>query len=101
MTIPMLVLGALSLFGGYLLIYGGGMQHWLTPSVGPSIEEGVHTVSPTVLTFITLLVVARRRRRWLGGLRPQADPDPPTRGSRWSRSPRAASCGPTRSTRRC
>jgi NADH-quinone oxidoreductase subunit L len=58
MTIPMLVLGALSLFGGYLLIYGGGMQHWLTPSVGPSIEEGVHTVSPTVLTFITLLVVA-------------------------------------------
>jgi NADH-quinone oxidoreductase subunit L len=58
MTWPMLALGALSLVGGYLLIFGGGTQHWLTPSVGPSVEEGVHTVSPTVLTLITLLVVA-------------------------------------------
>jgi NADH-quinone oxidoreductase subunit L len=58
MTWPMMALGALSLVGGYLLIFGGGTQHWLTPSVGPSIEEGVHTVSPVVLTLITLLVVA-------------------------------------------
>jgi len=58
MTWPMIVLGVLSLVGGYLLIYGGGLQHWLTPSVGPSIEEGVHTVSPVVLTVLTLLVVA-------------------------------------------
>ena len=79
MTIPMLVLGALSLVGGYLLIYGGGMQHWLTPSVGPSIEEGVHTVSPIVLTLHHAARRRARRRRRLGGLRPQADPDPPTR----------------------
>ena len=57
MTWPMIVLGALSLVGGWLLIFGGGVQHWLEPSVGPSIEEGAHTVSPTVLTLITLLVV--------------------------------------------
>jgi NADH-quinone oxidoreductase subunit L len=58
MTIPMIVLGALSLIGGFLLIFGGGVQHWLTPSVGPSVEEGAHTISPVVLTLITLLVVA-------------------------------------------
>jgi NADH-quinone oxidoreductase subunit L len=57
MTLPMIALGALALVGGYLLIFGGGVQHWLTPSVGPSVEEGVHTVSPVVLTLITLLVV--------------------------------------------
>jgi NADH-quinone oxidoreductase subunit L len=58
MTAPMIVLGLLSLVGGYLLIFGGGVQHWLTPSVGPSVEEGVHTISPVVLSIITLLVVA-------------------------------------------
>jgi NADH-quinone oxidoreductase subunit L len=58
MTLPMIALGVLSLIGGYLLIFGGGFQHWLTPSVGPSVEEGVHTVSKVVLTIITLVVVA-------------------------------------------
>jgi NADH-quinone oxidoreductase subunit L len=58
MTLPMIALGALSLVGGYLLIFGSGFQHWLTPSVGPSVEEGVHTVSKVVLTAITLVVVA-------------------------------------------
>jgi NADH-quinone oxidoreductase subunit L len=58
MTWPMIVLAVASLIGGYLMIYGGGLQHWLTPSVGPSVEEGVHTVSPVVLTLLTLLVVA-------------------------------------------
>jgi NADH-quinone oxidoreductase subunit L len=58
MTWPMIVVGVLSLVGGYLMIFGGGLQHWLTPSVGPSVEEGVHTVSPVVLTILTLLVVA-------------------------------------------
>ncbi|MDP9094502.1 MAG: NADH-quinone oxidoreductase subunit L [Actinomycetota bacterium] len=57
MTMPMIVLGALSLVGGYVLIFGGGIQHWLTPSVGPSIKEGVHTVSPVVLAILTLIVV--------------------------------------------
>ena len=57
MTAPMLVLAALSLIGGYLLIFGGGVQHWLSPSVGPSVEEGAHTISPVVLSLITIVVV--------------------------------------------
>jgi NADH-quinone oxidoreductase subunit L len=58
MTVPIMVLGAASLIGGYLLIVGGGVQHWLTPSVGKSIEAGVHTISPGVLTALTLVVMA-------------------------------------------
>jgi NADH-quinone oxidoreductase subunit L len=58
MTWPMIVLGALSLVGGFLLIVGGGVQHWLEPSVGKSLEVGAHTISPVVLTLITLLVIA-------------------------------------------
>jgi NADH-quinone oxidoreductase subunit L len=58
MTAPMIVLAVLSLIGGYVLIFGGGLQHWLEPSVGQSVEEGVHTVSPPVLTVLTLVVVA-------------------------------------------
>jgi NADH-quinone oxidoreductase subunit L len=53
----MILLGILSLIGGYLLIYGGGVQHWLEPSVGPSVEVGAHTISPVVLSVITLVVV--------------------------------------------
>jgi NADH-quinone oxidoreductase subunit L len=58
MTVPILVLGAMSLVGGYLLILNGGVQNWLAPSVGKSVEVGVHTVSPVVLSLITILVVA-------------------------------------------
>jgi len=58
MTWPMVALAALSLVGGFLLVFGGGVQDWLEPSVGPSVEVGVHTVAPVVLTLITLLVVA-------------------------------------------
>ncbi|HZZ97804.1 MAG TPA: NADH-quinone oxidoreductase subunit L, partial [Jatrophihabitantaceae bacterium] len=56
MSLPMIVLGFMSLIGGFLLIFGGGVQHWLSPSVGPSVEEGAHTISPVVLTLITVLV---------------------------------------------
>jgi NADH-quinone oxidoreductase subunit L len=57
MTIPLIILGVLSLVGGYLLVLGGGVQHWLTPSVGPSVEVGVHTVSPVVLSILAILVM--------------------------------------------
>jgi NADH-quinone oxidoreductase subunit L len=56
MTVPMVVLGFMSLIGGFLLIFGGGVQDWLEPSVGPSVERGAHTISPVVLTLITVLV---------------------------------------------
>lgn len=58
MTVPLIILGVLSAVGGYLLIFGGGVQHWLTPVLGRSAEEGVHTVSPAVLTALSLVVVA-------------------------------------------
>ncbi len=57
MTAPMVILAVMSLIGGYLLIMGGGVQHWLTPSVGPSIEVGTHTISKPVLTVLTLVVI--------------------------------------------
>ena len=58
MKAPLVILGVLSLVGGGALVFGGALQHWLEPSVGESVEEGVHTISPLVLTLITLLVVA-------------------------------------------
>ncbi len=58
MKVPLVILGVLSLVGGGMLVYGGGLQHWLEPSVGPSVEQGLHTISPIVLTLLTLVVVA-------------------------------------------
>jgi NADH-quinone oxidoreductase subunit L len=58
MTWPMIILGVASLAGGGLMVLGGSVQHWLEPSVGPSVEVGAHTISPVVLTVITLLVMA-------------------------------------------
>jgi NADH-quinone oxidoreductase subunit L len=58
MTAPMIVLGFLAIVGGFVLTFGAGLQNWLEPVVGKPGEAGVHTVNPTVLTLITLLVVA-------------------------------------------
>jgi NADH-quinone oxidoreductase subunit L len=57
MTVPMIVLAFGSVFAGGLLVLGGDFQRWLTPSVGEPEEVGVHTINPTVLTALTLLVV--------------------------------------------
>jgi NADH-quinone oxidoreductase subunit L len=46
-----------SVFAGGLMVLGASVQHWLTPVLGKSVEEGVHTISPVVLTLLTLLVV--------------------------------------------
>ncbi|MBN9621290.1 MAG: NADH-quinone oxidoreductase subunit L, partial [Actinobacteria bacterium] len=51
-------LGLLALVGGYLLVAGGGVTHWLAPSVGPQIEHSSHTIAPVALSIITLVVVA-------------------------------------------
>ena len=59
MTVPMIILAFGSVFaGGLLVAVGGGLQGFLAPVVGESVEQGVHTISPVVLTLITLLVVA-------------------------------------------
>ncbi|MDX6225202.1 MAG: NADH-quinone oxidoreductase subunit [Frankiales bacterium] len=57
MTAPMVVLAIGSVCAGGLLVLGGSLQNWLEPVVGQSVEVGAHTISPTVLTLITLLVV--------------------------------------------
>ncbi len=56
MTIPLMVLAALSALGGLLLL-GGWITDWLTPVVG---EVGHHelAVSPLVITTIITLTVA-------------------------------------------
>jgi len=58
MTVPMIALAFGSVFaGGLLVAVGGGLQGFLEPVLGTSAEVGVHTISPVVLTLITLLVV--------------------------------------------
>src|SRR3954452_4447576 len=58
MLIPMVLLAAGSVLAGGLLVLGGALQNFLTPSVGESVEVGAHTIAPLVLTLMTLLVVA-------------------------------------------
>ncbi len=58
MTVPMVLLAVGSVAAGGLLVFGGGLQNWLTPSVGRPVEAGAHTISPVVLSVLTLLVVA-------------------------------------------
>ncbi|HVE75103.1 MAG TPA: NADH-quinone oxidoreductase subunit L [Mycobacteriales bacterium] len=58
MTGPMILLAVGSVVSGFLLTFGGALQHWLEPVLGAHEETGIHTISPVVLTAITLLVVA-------------------------------------------
>jgi NADH-quinone oxidoreductase subunit L len=79
MVIPMAILALGSLILGFLLILGGSLQHFLTPSVGPSVEEGAHTISPVILSLITLAVVLGgvAAAWWLVGRKP-VPAEPPT-----------------------
>jgi NADH-quinone oxidoreductase subunit L len=58
MTGPMALLALGSVVSGGLLVLGGRLQHWLEPSLGTAEEVGAHTISVTVLTAMTLLIVA-------------------------------------------
>jgi len=64
MTIPMIILGVLSLVGGYVLIFGPRCAALAHAFRRPVDRTGRDTVSPVVLSVITLVVV-----RWavLGG----------------------------------
>ena len=55
MTFPLLVLGALSTFGG-LLILNDWIVDWLEPVVGPR-EEPELALSPLAMSGITVVVV--------------------------------------------
>ncbi|HEV7654726.1 MAG TPA: NADH-quinone oxidoreductase subunit L [Mycobacteriales bacterium] len=80
MTGPMLILAVGSIAGGGLLVAGGALQNWLTPSLGAAEEVGVHTINPTVLTVLTLVVViAAAAGGWFAfGARPVASIRPLT-----------------------
>jgi NADH-quinone oxidoreductase subunit L len=59
MTIPMIVLAVGSVLAGALLtLIGKGLQGFLEPVTGEGVEVGSHTISPLVLTLLTLVVVA-------------------------------------------
>jgi NADH-quinone oxidoreductase subunit L len=79
MLIPMAILAAGSLVVGFLLVLGGSLQHFLTPSVGSSVEVGVRSISPVILSIITLAVVLGgvAAAWWLVGRKP-VPAEPPT-----------------------
>ncbi|WP_405062328.1 NADH-quinone oxidoreductase subunit L [Kribbella sp. NBC_01505] len=56
MTIPLIILAALSLGGGALYFAGHWIEHWLEPIVGA--EEEHPPLAPILMTVITLAVVA-------------------------------------------
>src|SRR3954470_20621031 len=59
MTIPMVLLAIGSVVAGALLtLIGKGLQGFLEPVTGKGVEVGSHTVSPIVLTLITVAVGA-------------------------------------------
>jgi NADH-quinone oxidoreductase subunit L len=60
MTVPMILLAVGSVVSGALLVLPGNgpLQTWLEPVLGEQIEKGAHTISPGILTLLTLLVVA-------------------------------------------
>jgi NADH-quinone oxidoreductase subunit L len=56
---PMVILGVLSLIGGYLLVVNGAVAHWLEPSLGGTeVTETSSPINQTLLGFIILVVVA-------------------------------------------
>jgi NADH-quinone oxidoreductase subunit L len=58
MTVPMGLLAVGSLLSGFGLLYVLDLPKWLTPVLGHHEEAGAHTISVTVLTALTLIVVA-------------------------------------------
>jgi NADH-quinone oxidoreductase subunit L len=72
MLVPMALLAVGSAVGGGLLVIGGGLQNFLDPSVGTSVETGYHTVSPWVLSVLALAVMAGGvlSAWWLVGRKP-------------------------------
>jgi NADH-quinone oxidoreductase subunit L len=57
MAWPMILLAVGSVFSGFLLWWGGALQHWLEPVVGAH-EEAAHALPAWVTTVVALGVVA-------------------------------------------
>jgi NADH-quinone oxidoreductase subunit L len=88
MTVPLMVLAALSALGG-LFLFGGWIVDWLSPVVGEEVE--VHLAVPTlVLTVIVLLVVlAGIGVAWTTVGRHEVPRTAPTKVSLFTRAARA------------
>ncbi|QWZ07158.1 NADH-quinone oxidoreductase subunit L [Nocardioides panacis] len=88
MTIPLMVLGALSALGGLLLL-GGWITGWLAPVVGEEVHETL-PVSALVLSLVVLLVViAGIAVAWLTVGRHEVPRTAPTKVSVLTRAARA------------
>jgi NADH-quinone oxidoreductase subunit L len=57
MVAPMAILALLAVVGGYLLIVGGGVKHWLSTAIGAGATDESHTINATLLSILTLVVV--------------------------------------------
>jgi NADH-quinone oxidoreductase subunit L len=88
MTVPLIVLGALSALAGLLLV-GGWITDWLSPVVGEEVHHEL-AVSPLVMSVIVLLVVvAGIAVAWLTVGRHDVPVTAPTRVSALTRAARA------------
>ena len=54
MTVPMAILAVGSALAGGVLLIGNGLSDWLEPVLGKPAEQGLHTMSPWVLTVLSL-----------------------------------------------
>jgi NADH-quinone oxidoreductase subunit L len=57
MTWPLILLAIGSAVVGGFEVLGSSVQNWLEPSTGPAVEPASHTITPVLLTIITLIVV--------------------------------------------
>ena len=71
MTWPMMVLAIGSVFSGFLLAFGGALQHWLEPVVGTH-EAAAHAIPERTTMVVTLVVVGVgiAVAYWMYGTRP-------------------------------
>ena len=99
MTVPLIVLAALSVLGG-LLYFGGWIKDWLEPVVGEEVEHWLPLPPLAYTLIVTAVVAVGVAIAWLTVARkPVPRTAPPTSGS--PPAPRAPTCTATPSTRRC
>jgi NADH-quinone oxidoreductase subunit L len=88
MTVPLMVLAALSALGGLFLV-GGWIVDWLSPVVGPQVEVdlGFPTIVLTLIVFVAVLLGIAVA--WFGVGRREVPRTAPSRVSVFTRAARA------------
>lgn len=64
MTVPLVVLAALSVLGG-VLVLGGWIEHWLEPVVGPSVHHELAVPAWVVSVVVTAVVAVGVALAWV------------------------------------